>query len=336
MAMHNLVPLSIVVTAWWVMLPCLTSAEGGRRPIIFATFAEDAGSLGNVHLMAQSIRAFGGRYKDAPIRAYMPTELAEQEAEAVAALKGVGVEVRPSESPEDAGWFYFSAKVFAAAKAEAEAAERAEILAWLDEDTIVLQEPDEFVLPEGKALGYRPVMHKNIGLLWTDPLDAFWGRAFDLLSVDVSSLFPMVTPADGDTLKPYFNAGCMIVRPERGLMARWADCWTTLYRDSLLTEMCKDDHMKRIFIHQVALAGAILTHLEKDELLEFSSRINYPIFFEQMFGAKRVFDDITDVVTFRHESYFRKPEPDWEKRLKGPADRIAWIKEHLTAKAAGD
>jgi len=48
-----------------------------------------------------------------------------------------------------------------------------------------------------------------------------------------------------------------------------------------------------------------------------------------MFGAKRAFDDITEVVTFRHESYFRKPAQDWDKKLKGPADRIARMKEHL-------
>jgi hypothetical protein len=146
----------------------------------------------------------------------------------------------------------------------------------------------------------------------------------------------MVTPADGDTLKPYFNAGCMVVRPERGLLGRWADCWTTLYRDSLLTEMCGADVKKRIFIHQVALTCAILTHLDRGEMQEFSDAINYPIFFEQMFGAKRVFNDITQVVTFRHESYFRNPAPDWERKLKGPADRIAWIKEHLTSQAGDE
>ena len=64
-------------------------------------------------------------------------------------------------------------------------------------------------------------------------------------------------------------------------------------------------------------------------MIEFSPRINYPIFFEQMFGAKRIFGDITDVVTFRYESYFTNPAPDWHKKLKGPADRIAWMKEHL-------
>jgi hypothetical protein len=331
MTMNGLGPLWFSIITWCAILACLASAEGTRLPIVFATFAEDPGSLHNVFLMSESIRTFGGKYKDAPIRVYVPAGLAEQESAAVAELEGLAVEVRSSDADEAAAWFYYSAKVFAAARAEAEAKGTAEILAWLDEDTIVLREPDEFMLPEGKALGYRPVMHKNIGLLYTEPLDAFWGRAFELMSVSEGSLFSMVTPADGDTLKPYFNAGCMIVRPERGLMARWVDCWRALYADSLLTEMCRADVKKRIFIHQVALAGAILTHLERDEITELSSRINYPIFFEQMFGTKRVFDDITDVVTFRHESYFRKPAPDWDKRLKGPADRIAWIKKHLDA-----
>jgi hypothetical protein len=139
----------------------------------------------------------------------------------------------------------------------------------------------------------------------------------------------MVTPADSDTIRPYFNAGCMVVRPERGLLAKWAECFPRLYRDSLLVEMCRADVKKRIFIHQAALTGAILVNLERDELIEFSARINYPIFFEQMFGAKRAFDDITGVVTFRHESYFRQPAPGWDEKLKGPADRIAWMKKHL-------
>jgi hypothetical protein len=300
---------------------------------VFATFAEDADALRNVLLMAESIRTFAGKYKGAPIWVYMPPLLAEQEAEGLRKFERLGVEVETSEAPEAALWFYFAAKVFASAKAEAQAQGRAEILVWLDEDTIMLQEPVEFMLPEGKSLGYRPVMHKNIGLLRSEPVDRFWGRAFELMSVPETSLFPMVTPADGDTIQPYFNAGCLILRPERGLMARWIQNFTVLYGDSLMAEMCKADVKKRIFIHQVALAGAILTHLKREEMLELSSRINYPIFFEQMFGAKHVFDDITGVVTFRHESYFRKPAPDWDKKLKGPADRIAWIKGHLESGA---
>ncbi|MBN2214536.1 MAG: hypothetical protein JW723_09845 [Bacteroidales bacterium] len=75
--------------------------------------------------------------------------------------------------------------------------------------------------------------------------------------------------------------------------------------------------------------GAILNHLTRDEIIEFSSKINYPIFFREQFGAKKDFHDITGVVTFRHESYFNNPDPDWEKKIIGPQEKIDWIKEHL-------
>jgi hypothetical protein len=317
------------IAASGIILPCLAYGARSAEPMIFTTFADDASSISNVRLMAESIRAFGGRYKDAPIWLYMPAELVEQEAAALEDFKTVVVQIKTSETPEAAEWFFYSGKVYAAARAEAEATGRASILVWLDVDTIMLQEPVEFDLPAGKSLGYRPVMHKNVGLLFTEPPDAFWGRAFDLLAVSDTSFFPMVTPADSDTIRPYFNAGCLALRPERGLMAEWVECFTKLYSDSAMTEMCRADRMKRIFIHQVALTGAILRHLERAEMMELSDRFNYPIFFEQMFGAKHVFNDLTGVVTLRHEYYFKNPAPDWDKQLKGPTDRIKWMKEYL-------
>jgi hypothetical protein len=298
------------------------------EPIVFASFAESPQQVEHVRLLAASIRTFAGAYKDAPVRLYAPAGLVAEGSETRKLLAALRVEVRHSTAPA-ALWFFFAAKVYAAAQAEADAVGEATILAWLDDDTIVLQQPDEFLLPAGKSLGYRPVMHKNVGLLYDEPMDAFWGRAFALLGVKESSVFPVVTPADGDTLRTYVNAGCLAVRPERGLLRKWAGCFSVLHRDPDLTEMCRQDRAKRIFIHQVALAGAILTHLARDEMVELSDRINYPIFFESKFGAKRDFRDLTGVVTFRHESYFRDPAPDWERQLRGPADRIAWIKAHL-------
>jgi hypothetical protein len=327
--MNGVSHLWVWIAASGILLPCLAATAGGMEPMAFATFADGAASIHNVHLMAESIRTFGGKYKDAPIWLYVPAELLKQEAAALEDLKALSIEFKASEAPEAALWFFYSGKVYAAARAEAEARGRASILVWLDEDTIMLQEPAEFDLPKAKTLGFRPVMHKNVGLLYTESPDAFWGRAFDLLRVSETSLFPMVTPADGDTIRPYFNAGCLAMRPERGLMAKWVECFRTLYSDSAMAEMCKADRMKRIFIHQVALTGAILAHLERTEMVELSDRFNYPIFFEQMFGAKRVFNDLTGVVTLRHEYYFRNPAPDWDKQLKGPADRIAWMKGHL-------
>jgi hypothetical protein len=67
-------------------------------------------------------------------------------------------------------------------------------------------------------------------------------------------------------------------------------------------------------------------------MLELSRRVNYPIFFGEMFGAKRDFHDINDAVTIRYENFFDDPPSDWEKTLRGPADRIAWLKKRLQTK----
>ncbi len=324
----------LVIASVTVLMPASAANAGNSlppdvQPIIFASFAESPQQVEHVRLLATSIRTFAGAYKDAPIWLYTPAGLVAEESETLKSLASLGMEVRQCTAPPEALWFLFAAKVYAAAQAEADAVGEATILAWLDEDTIVLQQPDEFLLPAGENLGYRPVMHKNIGLFYNEPMDAFWDRAFALLGVKESSIFPVVTPADGDTLRTYINAGCLAVRPDRGLLGRWAASFSLLYTDPELTEMCRQDTAKRIFIHQVALTGAILTHLARHEMVEFSDRINYPIFFESQFDAKRVFRDLTGVVTFRHEAYFKNPAPDWERQLRGPVDRIEWIKNHL-------
>jgi len=303
--------------------------RGNREPFLVATFAEQESDLARTRLMIESLRTFGGRFKDAPVWVYLTEGLLASESEHLGEIESLGGSFLLGQVPEEAIWFYFSRKVFASAQAEAEAAGKADILAWLDVDTIFLQEPGEFILPKGKSLGYRPVMHRNISPLYDEPLDDFWKRAYDKMSIPKARVFPMVTVADGDKIRPYINAGCLIVRPERGLLREWAETFPLLYQDPALKEMCRQDERKRIFIHQVALAGAFMIHLRKDEKFELSSRVNYPLFFGEMFGSKRDFHDIREAVTIRYESFFDNPPPDWEKRLSGPPDRIAWLKTHL-------
>jgi hypothetical protein len=306
-----------------------TFAAAGRTKIIFATFAEQQSDLQRVRIMIESLRTFAGRFTDAPVWVYLTADLLNSKAGPLEKIDSLGAELRLGQVPEEATWFYFSGKVFAAARAEEEAAEKTDILAWMDVDTIFLQEPGEFLLPRGKHLGYRPVMHRNISPLYQEPLDDFWKRAYENMSIPESLAFPMVTVADGDRIRPYINAGCLVVRPERCLLRKWAETFPLLYRDKVLREMCRQDERKRIFLHQVALSGAVLTHLRRGEILELSGHINYPIFFREMFGAKRDFHDISKAVTIRYESFFINPPADWENFLRGPPDRIAWLKEQF-------
>jgi hypothetical protein len=303
-----------------------------KTGIIFATYAETEEELLHVRYLAESIRAFAGNHSDAPVWVYVPTVFAEEADIASNELRALGVEIRTTDTPEDAKWFYYAGKVFAAGLAEAAAEELAAVLVWMDEDTIVLQEPTDLKLGEGIGFAYRPVMHNRSGSLYDEPPDSFWSRIYEKLSIDSGSLFPMVTPADRQTIRAYFNAGILAVRPEHEILRKWGESFKILYRDSALAGMCREDVNKRIFLHQTALVGAVLNTLDETAMSELSDRYNYPMFFKKMFGAISEFESIDDVVTLRYDVYFRNPDPNWSDQLKGPAHLISWMKERLGRK----
>ncbi len=300
-----------------------------RTPLVFAAFAEDDEQLRHVLVLTESVRTFAGADRDAPIWVYVPPELASSRPDLVRDLDDLGARVHPSTAPPAALVYPLAAKVFAAARAESAAAGRVEILAWLDEDTVVLQEPREFHLPRRVSLGYRPVMHNRSGTLYAGPVDEFWRRVYERLSVPESAIFPMVTPADSQTIRAYFNAGLLVVRPERGTLRRWAAALPRLYRDTAIVRMCRQDRVRALFLHQAALVGAVLGRLERAGLRELSPRYNVPLFFRELYGARREFDSVASVVTLRYDVYFRDPAPDWRERLKGPPETVTWLAARL-------
>jgi hypothetical protein len=139
----------------------------------------------------------------------------------------------------------------------------------------------------------------------------------------------MTTPADSKTIRPYFNAGLLVVRPEKGILRKWAQNFPVLYEDPVFVEWCNEDRYKLIFLHQVALAGAVLNKLTKEEMSELSYRINYPVFFDRLFEADKDFSSIEEAVTIRYDVFFRKAPPNWDKTLKGPKEKIEWLKKRI-------
>jgi len=96
-----------------------------------------------------------------------------------------------------------------------------------------------------------------------------------------------------------------------------------------MADMCQENITHKIFLHQTALVGAVINTLNRAEMVELPETYNYPFFFEQMFEAAKRFRSIDDVITLRHDIYFRNPDPEWHGKLKGPAEKIAWLKERL-------
>ncbi len=304
-----------------------------KEPVIFAVYAESYEELNHVELMAESLRAFGGSFSQAPIWVYLSESLAVSVRDnKLNRLWALDVEIMTSDIPEDAGWFNYAGKTFAAGEAEADAEGRAEVLVWMDEDTIFLKEPRALVLDAQVDFAYRPVMHNRSGSLASESPDPIWSRIYELLKLDPDKLFTMTTPADRQVIRAYFNAGLLAARPERKVMRGWGEAFQLLYRDPELAEVCRQDERWRIFLHQTALVGPVINRLEHIALHELPATYNYPMFFKKMFGAEEEFDDLTEVATLRYDTYFREPDPNWADLLRGPVESIAWLKDRLSRK----
>lgn len=306
-----------------------SETPGLRPPLVFAAYAEDAEQLRHAYFLVESIRTFAGKYRHAPIWIYLPASLLQADSTAAERFAALDAELRISEAPPEAQRYYFAGKVFAAGDAEAAAADVARLLVWMDEDTIVLREPIDFNLPDQIVFAYRPVMHNRSGSLYDRPPNPYWSRIYEKLAITAADLFPVVTPADRQKIRAYFNAGLLVVRPERGILRRWPEDFAILYTDPELIRMCDEDITNKIFLHQTALVGAVLNSVAENETMELSDRYNYPIFFHQQWDAEREFGSIEDVVTLRYDVYFRNPDPDWRRKLKGPDSLVGWLAERL-------
>lgn len=296
--------------------------------LTFATYADTADKLHNTLRFAQSLRTFGGCFADAPIMLFIPTDVKVCNEPTLGRLRSLDVSLKTSSTPQQAQWFYYAGKVYAAGEAEAMVDGEADILVWLDEDTVVLDEPSDFDLGADFDFGYVPVMHNRSGSLLAQPPDPFWSRIYELLSLTDDVLFPMLTPADKQTIRAYFHVGLIVVRPQKGILRKWVRDFEALYSDRTLADMCRADVNRRIFLHQMALMG-VMSIISRENMLPLSRRYNYPIFFEKQYGGVETFDSIEDVITIRCIVSDEKMGRDWHKGLSGPPDRIHWLKENF-------
>ncbi|MGD1047442.1 MAG: hypothetical protein ABR899_01665 [Candidatus Krumholzibacteriaceae bacterium] len=319
---------TLLIVLVLLFVPCACTA-GAKRPVIFASYADNGAQLRHAAVMTESIRDFGARVKDAPVWIYGPAGLLKTNRDVVKKLVSLGAQVKASEAPGESAKVPSAGKVFTAAQAEREATGAAAVLVWMDNDTVVLKDPGDLLLAEGKSLGLRPVAYQNIGSLYAEPPDAFWSGLYRKLSVPASALFPMKTVADGKTLRPYFDAGLLVVRPERGIMKAWAESFSALCGDPDFAAMCGKSERTSTFLYEAVLAGAILNLVHQDEMVQLPEQYNYPLFFKELYGGDREFHTIDNVVTLRYDVYFDKPGPGWGAKLKGPAATISWLEKRF-------
>ena len=299
-----------------------------KQKIIFASIVFP-GRISEINaiLLVESIRAFSGSLCHFPVWLLTPKDGTDLSTTFRDKLHALDVTLVPFDIDRNVAEFPFTNHARGAALAELKASNRTDLLAWLSPNTIVLREPGDFILQEGKCLGYRPVHHTLIGSLYDQPLNPFWRSIYQFCQVPDDRVFPMSTHVDNETLRPYFNAGCLITRPKKHLLRNWCDAFLKIYREPPFPELYLQDKRYEIFLHQALLSGVILSTLETDEIIELPTTYNYPLhLFEEDVTDKRP-SSLDELVTIRHEGFYEDPE--WFKKMPATESLKKWIAERL-------
>lgn len=299
-----------------------------KEKIVFASIAYPVeSSERDAVLYAEGIRAHAGSLSQAPIWYFVP-QIGNEFSEPVKErLDFLNVELFPFEVKTEGIRVPFTSQVIAKSLAESKAVGKTSLLSWGNTNGLIIQEPKHFILPDDKSLGYRPVHHILVGSRYREPLDAFWNLVFHVCDVPDERVFPMMTHIDNEEIRPYFNAGTLVTRPENQLFQKYRDMFFKVYQNPEFKEFYQKDERYAVFIHQAILSGVILSVIPTEELLELPNTYNYPLhLFEEDITVNRP-SGLEELVSFRHEGFHK--EADWYERIPANDSLKNWIAETL-------
>ncbi len=179
-------------------------------------------------LLCESLRTFGGRYRDAPIFALSPRPELALDREARARLADLGV-TYVVESLNRSGSSYGSINRIVAG-AWAEAALDQPFLIVLDTDTVLVGAPS---WPRADA-AVRPVDVKGAASSGAaDPLDDYWARMAAHAGIPLDRLPTLATTVDRVPVRASYNGGLTLVRRELGILRRSHEIFAASFAERL-------------------------------------------------------------------------------------------------------
>jgi hypothetical protein len=316
--------LTIIVSS--IVMPPVQ--EENKDVLIFTTVVyPNHRSETNTLLLVESIRDFAGSLSQAPVWCFVPQYEKELSSAFRTRLSELNARLIPFETDQAVLSFFFAADIQAAAIAESMALGKTDRLVWLSSNTLILHEPKAFLLSDEKNLAYRPVHHINVGSAYDKPLDAFWKLIYKYCNTPEDRVFPMKTHVDDLTIRPYFNAGILVTRPENRLFGTWHDIFFSVYQEPELVQLYKQDQRYVIFVHQVILSGVILAMFTEQRMQELPRIYNYPehLYQEDVTTSRPVLLD--ELVTLRHEAFYQ--DPDWIQKMPASESLKAWFAKKL-------
>ncbi len=269
--------------------------------VVFPKKASEVNAL----MLVESIRAFGGKYSHHQVWLGVAGNSEYLDEGIRKRLLDLDVRFVPFKITQKPGKLFFSDELMGLEVLETAADKQCECLAWMDTNTILLNEPIDMLLPEGKMLGYRPVHHLLIGSRFDEPPDDFWRLIYENCQVKPDRIFAMRPVVQTVQMRAYFNAGLLVVRPERGLLRQWRQDLTRLMAVPDFQSFYKSDKRYSIFMHQAVLSATILRMFEHQEMIELPAAYNYPIHLYDQDETSGRPASVDSLVTIRHEGLYQ-------------------------------
>ena len=211
----------------------------------FYTCIESGRLEPEVVLMAQTLRAFGGRFAECPVLAIQPRSGPPIARATQRALEQLQVRVLRQPAPHRFDWLGFTCKPMAAVIADTAATTR--YIAWLDGDVLVAAEPAALEAPVHEYVDVLGCV-EELGPVSSGPGDRFepfWAALAQGDGLHVDDL-PLVRHGpSGRALRLHLNSGVFRFRRGGGFAQRYLELFERLLA---LRVVPRDD--PSIFLHE--------------------------------------------------------------------------------------
>lgn len=181
-------------------------------------------------LLCESIRKFGGRHAGNPVTILQPRKEKPVSIEGRARLQEMGAQVVELSVVSPCPEYGTSYRIFACADYEKRTS--ADVLIFMDSDTVLLAEPDLDL--QGADVAARPVDVKGMCTEGGDANEAYWRRLCLVCGVDYERLPWVTTTVDRARVKASYNGGLTVVKTAAGLFGKTADFFLRSLRTELI------------------------------------------------------------------------------------------------------
>ena len=169
-------------------------------------------------IMIESLRRWGGKYKDLPILAITPRAGPPLSKSFKEKLSHFNVTHLSFDAKNIYSWKAFLNKHYSLAKAE-EVCDT-EFICWLDSDLLFLKEPDGLFLRENEDFIACPVDTAGASTGPSDPMEPYWRKVCSIFDLHVESLPWVEACLERTGMRFYFNSGIFMYRRSTAMSAR--------------------------------------------------------------------------------------------------------------------